>query len=105
MAVPNAYSQAWRLGRTVLEAQEAQTDPVAAVVQAENGRVLFVGKVVDVTRTAGAKTSSFLHDFIARTTKKPNACQDRLGTNIGKALKNKYVFLLVQRIASSLAMP
>ena len=27
VAVPNAYSQAWRLGRTVLEAQLAQTDP------------------------------------------------------------------------------
>ena len=52
VAVPNAYSQAWRLGRTVLEAQLAQTDPVAAVVRAENGRVVFVGKVVDVTRTA-----------------------------------------------------
>lgn len=52
VAVPNAYSQAWRLGRTVIEAQQRQTDPVAAVVEAENGHVLFVGKVVDVTRTA-----------------------------------------------------
>lgn len=52
VAVPNAFSQAWRLGRTVLEAQRAQTDPVAAAVEAENGRVLFVGKVIDVTRTS-----------------------------------------------------
>jgi DUF917 family protein len=52
VAVPNAYSQAWRLGRTVLEAQQAQADPVTAIIEAENGRIIFVGKVVDVTRTA-----------------------------------------------------
>ena len=52
VAVSNAFSQAWRLGRTVLEAKHAQTDPVAAAVEAENGRVLFVGKIIDVTRTA-----------------------------------------------------
>ena len=50
VTVPNAYSQAWRLGRTVLAANAAQEDPVAAVVAAENGRILFSGKIVDVTR-------------------------------------------------------
>ena len=54
VAIPNAFSQAWRLGRTVLAARASQSDPVAAVTKAENGRVLFVGKVTDVTRKTSA---------------------------------------------------
>ena len=54
VTVPNAYSQAWRLGRTVLAANAAQEDPVSAVVKAENGRIFFSGKIADVTRKTAA---------------------------------------------------
>ena len=50
VAIRNAYSQVWRLGRTVLAARAAGADPVAAAAVAENGRVLFAGKVDDVAR-------------------------------------------------------
>eukprot|EP01052_Picozoa_sp_SAG31_P014303 SAG31_NODE_884_length_11256_cov_2.889666_3_plen_281_part_00 len=52
--VPNAYSQAWRLGKTVLEARAAQTDPIAAIVNAENGQLLFSGKIIDIERKTAA---------------------------------------------------
>ena len=50
IAIPNCYSQAWRLGRTVLAARRAKHDVVRAVADAENGRILFRGKVADVRR-------------------------------------------------------
>ena len=54
VSVVNAYSQAWRLGKTILSARQAQTDPVAAVVEPENGVVVFKGKVSDVIRKTAA---------------------------------------------------
>jgi len=54
VSVVNAYSQVWRLGKTILSARQAQTDPVAAVVEPENGVVLFKGKVSDVIRKTAA---------------------------------------------------
>jgi hypothetical protein len=50
-------SQAIRIGRTVLEARARKADPVAAVLELEDGRLLFRGKVVDVDRRA---TGGFL---------------------------------------------
>ena len=38
----------------MLAANAAQEDPVAAVVAAENGRIIFSGKIVDVTRKTAA---------------------------------------------------
>jgi len=62
IAIPNCYSQAWRLGRTVLTARAAKRDVVRAVVEAENGRVLFEGKISDVRRrTAEGFTRGDLH--------------------------------------------
>ncbi|MBM3650555.1 MAG: DUF917 domain-containing protein [Alphaproteobacteria bacterium] len=43
-------SRAIRIGRTVLEARRRHDDPVAALVAAEAGVVLFTGKVLDVER-------------------------------------------------------
>jgi DUF917 family protein len=43
-------SRALRIGRTVREARRAHRDPIAAVVAAEGGAVLFRGKVSDVDR-------------------------------------------------------
>ena len=68
ITVPNCYSQAWRLGRTVLAARAAQQDPVQAVVAAENGRILFSGKIVDVTRKTAAgfvRGDLFLAEILA----------------------------------------
>ncbi|MBI1848487.1 MAG: DUF917 domain-containing protein [Candidatus Rokubacteria bacterium] len=43
-------SKAIRLGQTVQAARRAHHDPVAAVVEAEGGRLLFTGKIQDVAR-------------------------------------------------------
>lgn len=46
----HTVSKAMRIGRTVHEARRVHADPVAAVVEAENGLVVFKGKVNDVLR-------------------------------------------------------
>mmetsp|Transcript_81746 Transcript_81746/g.198121 ORF Transcript_81746/g.198121 Transcript_81746/m.198121 type:complete len:201 (+) Transcript_81746:1-603(+) len=52
--LPNCYSQAWRLGQSVLRARAAHSDPVQAILESEHGRLLFCGKVVDVSRETRA---------------------------------------------------
>ncbi|MCL4162377.1 UNVERIFIED_CONTAM: hypothetical protein GTU68_045347 [Idotea baltica] len=49
-AIPNSYTQAIRLGRAVRAAQAANDDPIAAICEKENGKVLFSGKIVDLKR-------------------------------------------------------
>lgn len=51
--VPFTISKAWVLGRAVARAQDAKVDPVAAVVDVAEGRLMFRGKVTDVLRFAG----------------------------------------------------
>jgi DUF917 family protein len=53
----HTVTQATSLGRAVLEARERKEDPVVAVLEKEDGRLLFTGKVVDVDRRA---TEGFL---------------------------------------------
>ncbi|MFC1662335.1 DUF917 domain-containing protein, partial [Gemmatimonadota bacterium] len=53
----HTVTQAIRLGRAVLDARARKEDPVGAVLEAEDGRLLFNGKVVDVDRRA---TEGFL---------------------------------------------
>jgi DUF917 family protein len=53
----NTVTQAIRLGHTVLQARVRKEDPVEAVLEANDGRLLFRGKVVDVDRRA---TKGFL---------------------------------------------
>ena len=48
--IPGTTSRAIALGRAVAAARAAHTDPVAAIVEAEGGRRLFVAKVRDVAR-------------------------------------------------------
>jgi uncharacterized protein len=43
-------TKAMRIGRTVQDARKVHADPVAAVVESENGMLLFQGKVTDVMR-------------------------------------------------------
>src|SRR5438876_11101378 len=46
----HSTSKALRIGRTVREARRAHRDPIQAVVDAEQGMVIFRGKVIDVNR-------------------------------------------------------
>jgi len=55
--VLHTVTQAIELGRAVLEARAAKIDPVQAVVDHAGGRMLFRGKVTDVSRRA---TEGFL---------------------------------------------
>jgi uncharacterized protein len=54
-AILHSVTRAIRIGRTVQEARLSHSDPVAAVLKAEGGRLVFSGKIVDVNRrtTAG----------------------------------------------------
>jgi DUF917 family protein len=48
--VKYTVSQAWRLGRAVVQARAEKRDPVAAILAQEGGQPLFRGKIVDVVR-------------------------------------------------------
>jgi DUF917 family protein len=61
-AILYTTSKAIRLGETVQAARRAHRDPVAAVVEAEGGQLLFTGKVEDVARRA---TEGFLRGTAA----------------------------------------
>jgi DUF917 family protein len=56
-AILYSTSKAIRLGQTVQAARRAHRDPVAALVEAEGGRLIFTGKIADVARRA---TEGFL---------------------------------------------
>src|SRR5690606_24639400 len=48
--VPRSTSRAIRLGRAVIRANELHKNPVASVLEAEVGKLLFSGKIVEVER-------------------------------------------------------
>lgn len=52
-AVLKTVTKAINIGRAVLNARRRHEDPVAAVVEQEEGKLLFTGKVIDVDRTTG----------------------------------------------------
>src|SRR5690606_24363452 len=49
-AVPHSYTKAIALGRAVMEARKRHGDPVAALCEMENGRLVHTGKIVDLKR-------------------------------------------------------
>ncbi|MGJ8529051.1 DUF917 domain-containing protein [Maritalea sp.] len=49
-AIPNTVTQARNLGRAVLEANAQNRDPVQAVIDQENGRLLMTAKISDLER-------------------------------------------------------
>ncbi len=49
-AIHGSVGRAIRIGRAVEDAQRRLADPVAAVIEGEDGRLLFTGKVHDVQR-------------------------------------------------------
>ena len=48
--IPRTTSKAINLGRAVAEANRRHTDPIDAILQAESGKRLFGGKIVEVER-------------------------------------------------------
>lgn len=55
--VLGTVTKAIGLGRAVMQAQAAHTDPITAVLDYEGGKSLFVGKIIDIDRTT---TGGFL---------------------------------------------
>jgi len=49
-AIPGTITQALNLGRSVLDAQAANSDPVQTVIDQERGRLLMTAKIVDLER-------------------------------------------------------
>ena len=49
-AVPDTITQAWSLGRAVFDAQAEHRDPVSAILEHEDGRLLMTAKIVDLKR-------------------------------------------------------
>jgi uncharacterized protein len=49
-AVRSSVSRSIRLGAAVIEANRLHSDPIAAILEAEAGKMLFSGKVVEVKR-------------------------------------------------------
>ncbi|KAG2378730.1 hypothetical protein C9374_007878 [Naegleria lovaniensis] len=48
--VKNSYSGIWRIGKSVSMARHNFMDPVKSIFQAHQGKLIFVGKIVDVDR-------------------------------------------------------
>ena len=49
-AIPNTITQALNLGRSVLDAQVRNADPIQTVVAQENGKLLMTAKIIDLER-------------------------------------------------------
>ncbi|MEO4041769.1 DUF917 domain-containing protein [Hoeflea sp. CAU 1731] len=49
-AIPDSYTKAISLGRTVRSAQKRNEDPVQAICAFEHGKQVFTGKIVDLKR-------------------------------------------------------
>lgn len=45
-----SVSYSWKLGRAILQAREQKQDPVQAVIGFSSGKLIFVGKIVNVER-------------------------------------------------------
>jgi hypothetical protein len=75
-------SKAIRIGRTVQDARRAHRDPIAAVVEAERGLVIFRGKVSDVNRRT---TEGFL-----RGTATLEGLDEDRGSTFALAFQNEF---------------
>ncbi|NGX59610.1 MAG: hypothetical protein KR126chlam3_00763 [Chlamydiae bacterium] len=49
--IPNTLSQALALGEIVIKAREESTDPISALVEASNGRILGRGTLIDIDQS------------------------------------------------------
>ena len=82
-AILGSVSRAIARGRTVHAARARHDDPVAAVLAAEGGRLLFSGKIVDVDRRA---TAGFL-----RGTARLDGLGGSAGSSFEVAFQNEYL--------------
>jgi DUF917 family protein len=80
--VLHTVTKATGLGRAVLEARAAHTDPVAAVIEHEGGKLVFRGKIADIDRTA---TGGFL-----RGTARIDGLGDDGGSRMELAFQNEW---------------
>ncbi|HUA56643.1 MAG TPA: DUF917 domain-containing protein [Candidatus Sulfotelmatobacter sp.] len=78
----NTTTKAIGLGRTVQAARRAHHDPIAAILAAENGKLLFRGKVQDVARRT---TEGFL-----RGTAMLDGLDDDRGASFKLAFQNEW---------------
>ena len=49
-AIPHSYTKAIALGRAVLDARRRHADPVAAICEMEQGKLVYTGKITDLKR-------------------------------------------------------
>jgi hypothetical protein len=75
-------TQAIRLGQAVQAARRAHTDPIAAILEAEKGKLLFRGKVQDIARRT---TEGFL-----RGTATLDGLDDDRGATFKLAFQNEW---------------
>ncbi|WEX10662.1 DUF917 domain-containing protein [Chelativorans sp. AA-79] len=80
--VLHTVTKATSLGRAVLDARARHTDPVAAVLEHEDGVVLFKGKITDVDRTT---TGGFL-----RGSAKIEGLDDDRGSTLELSFQNEW---------------
>lgn len=60
--VIRSFSRVWRIGECILQARRNKLCPLSALVAAESGKVLLIGKISDVTReTSGAFNRGRVH--------------------------------------------
>ena len=91
-AILGSVRKAIRIGRVVAEARAAHADPVAALLDAENGLMLFQGKIVDIARRAtegflrGAATIDGLGDDSGATFGLEFQNEFSVGTRDGKVV-------------------
>ena len=81
-AILYSTSKAIRLGQTVQAARRIHRDPIEAIVEAENGRLIFTGKIADVARRA---TEGFL-----RGTARLDGLGDDRGRRFELAFQNEF---------------
>src|SRR5213593_33026 len=80
--VLHSTGKAIRLGQTVQVARRAHRDPIEAIIEAEGGQLLFLGKIADVARRA---TEGFL-----RGTARIDGLADHRGQRFELAFQNEF---------------
>ncbi|HEV7263473.1 MAG TPA: DUF917 domain-containing protein [Falsiroseomonas sp.] len=80
--IPHTTTQAIKLGQAIRLAQKEHRDPVQAILDAEDGRLIFRGKIADIARRA---TEGFL-----RGTAKLDGLDDWRGHGFELAFQNEF---------------
>ena len=73
--IPCTTTKAIRLGQAVMDANRRHADPIAAILEAEHGKRLFAGKVIEVERRT---TEGFLRGRTMLERRRQGPDRDRL---------------------------